>query len=70
MVGVERVTLMSQNFFDLKRLHVMKNQALILKQLKRDQIRYIPNNIHTAIYISEIETTLFTLKFNLSFLWS
>ena len=68
---MEIVTLMSQNFFDLKRLHVMKNQALILKQLKRDQISYIPNNIHTtAIYISEIETTLFTLKFNLSFLWS
>ena len=39
MVGVETVTLMSQNFSDLKRLHVMKNQALFLKQLKRDQIK-------------------------------
>jgi hypothetical protein len=48
VVGVEIVILMSQYFFDLKRLHVMKNQALILKQLKRDQIRYSRNqtNIH------------------------
>ena len=52
MVGVEIVTLMSQNFFDLKRLHVLKNQALILKQLKRDQIRYSRNQ--TKIHFKKL----------------
>ena len=59
---------MSQNFFDLKRLHVLKNQALILKQLKRDQIRYIPNNIHTYsnIYFRNRNYTIyFEVQFKL-----